>query len=68
MESVRPSPGLQQIKLSGGSPSDTPQYAALPGVRKVAVATDAVARLVALKAHRRRTALVKVRVGLMTAV
>jgi hypothetical protein len=68
MESVRPSPGLQQIKLSGGSPSDTPQYAALPGVRKVPVATDPLARLVALKAHRRRTALLKARVDLMTAV
>jgi hypothetical protein len=68
MESVRPSPGLQQIKLSGGSPSDTPQYAALPGVRKVALDTDAVARLVAIKAQRRRTALFKLRVNLMTAV
>jgi len=58
MESVRPSLGRQQIKLSGGSPSDTPQYAALWGVRKAAMATDAVARLVTIKAQR-RTALFK---------
>jgi hypothetical protein len=68
MENVSPPAGLQQIKLSGGSPSDTPQYAALPGVRKVAIPTDAVARLVATKTQRRRTALFKIRVDLMTAV
>ena len=65
MESVSPSARLQQIRPSGGSPSDTPQYAALPGVRKVAIPTDAVARLVATKAQR-RTALFKIRVDLMT--
>jgi hypothetical protein len=66
MESVSPSARLQQIRPSGGSPSDTPQYAALPGVRKVAIPTDAVARLAATKAQRRTTALFKIRVDLIT--
>jgi hypothetical protein len=57
VETVSPSADLQQIELNGGSPSDTPQYAGLPDVRKVAMATDAVARQVATKAQSRMTTL-----------
>ena len=34
IEKVRPSDGRQQMRWNGGSPSETPQYAAFRGVTK----------------------------------